>query len=117
AFGSAKVQKTALGTHRYLDRIDVAGIGEAAAAAHADGYTVVGLELAAGAEPIHELDLSGDVCVVAGHEDRGLSRDALGSCDRLAYLPQVGRVGSLNVATALSIALFEVRRQGWSAPS
>jgi tRNA (guanosine-2'-O-)-methyltransferase len=34
-------------------------------------------------------------------------------CDVLAYLPLVGKVGSLNVATATGIALYEVRRQEW----
>jgi tRNA G18 (ribose-2'-O)-methylase SpoU len=31
------------------------------------------------------------------------------------YVPQPGKVASLNVAAATSIALYEVRRQGWAA--
>jgi tRNA (guanosine-2'-O-)-methyltransferase len=63
---------------------------------------------------MHEADLSGDVCLAVGHEDRGLSAACLQSCDAVVYLPQLGRVGSLNVATAAAIALYEVRRQEWA---
>ena len=32
----------------------------------------------------------------------------------VTYIPQVGRVGSLNVAVAAAIALAEVRRREWT---
>jgi tRNA (guanosine-2'-O-)-methyltransferase len=51
---------------------------------------------------------------VVGHEDRGLSKAALDQVDELVYIPQLGRIGSLNVAVAAAIALAEVRRQGWT---
>jgi tRNA (guanosine-2'-O-)-methyltransferase len=51
------------------------------------------------------------VCLVVGHEDRGLSKTALAACDQVVFLPQLGRIGSLNVATATSIAIWEVRRR------
>ena len=44
---------------------------------------------------------------------RGLSPGTLAACDAVAFLPQMGRVGSLNVATAASIAIYELRRQSW----
>ena len=50
-----------------------------------------------------------------GHEDRGLSKDALAHCDAVGYIPQVGKVGSLNVGVAASIAIAEARRQAWTA--
>jgi len=109
-------RKTALGTERYLTW-SVADRGEdAVAEARAQGYLVVGLELADGAVPLHELDLAGrDVCLVLGHEDRGLAPATLAACDRVAFLPLLGRVGSLNVAQAAAAALYEVRRQAWTA--
>lgn len=113
----AKVGKTALGTDRYLQfhRVDD-GVG-AALAARAAGYRVVGVELADGAVPLHELALGTATCVVVGHEDRGLTSATMASCDDVAFLPLLGRVGSLNVATAASIALFEARRQSWARPT
>lgn len=111
---STKVAKIALGTDRYLAWTPVESTAAGADAARAAGFEVVGLELAAGARPAHEVDLSGPVCLAIGHEDRGLSPAALGACDRAVFIPQLGRVGSLNVAQATAIALYEVRRQGWA---
>ncbi len=64
---------------------------------------------------MHELDLRGPVCLAVGHEDRGLSKELLGACDELGYVPQLGRIGSLNVGTATAIACYEVRRSAWTA--
>jgi tRNA (guanosine-2'-O-)-methyltransferase len=108
---SPKVQKAAMGTQRYLRWRDFGTVADAVAQARADGYLVVGLELAEGAQPLADLDAAGDVCLVLGHEDRGLSRDALAACDAVAFIPQFGRVGSLGVAAAAAVGAYEVRRQ------
>lgn len=109
-----KTNKTALGTQRYVEWTTVETPTEAIIEARAAGYTVVGIELADEAKPLDELDLSGKVCLVVGHEDRGLSKEALAMLDRVGYIPQVGKVGSLNVGVAASIAIAEARRQGWA---
>ncbi|HVM64755.1 MAG TPA: TrmH family RNA methyltransferase [Acidimicrobiales bacterium] len=110
-------RKTALGTDRFVDVVEGVTAGDAIGAARAEGFQVVGVELATGATPLHELPLAADVCVVVGNEDHGLSSAALAACDVLAYLPLVGKVGSLNVATATAIALYEVRRREWAGPA
>jgi tRNA (guanosine-2'-O-)-methyltransferase len=107
-------RKTALGSDRFLTWSEVERPEDAVAEAHDDGYRVIGIELAHGAVAMHDLDLSGDICLAVGHEDRGLSAGCLQACDHLAYLPQLGRIGSLNVAAATAIALYEVRRQEWT---
>lgn len=107
-------QKTAMGTDRYLDVRSYPAVIDAIAAVRAQGFTVIGIELADSAVPLFELTLPPAVCLVVGHEDHGLSRVCLAACDAIAYLPQVGKVGSLNVATATGIALYEVRRQEWT---
>lgn len=111
-----KVGKTAMGTHRYLavHRVDLAAA--AVAAARAAGYQVVAVELADGAQPLHEVSLGAATCLVVGHEDRGCTPATLAACDTVAYLPLLGKVGSLNVAAAAALACYEVRRQGWVAP-
>ena len=113
AFDGAGVQRTALGTDRYLEHAHVDTTATAIEQARAQGYRIVGIELAEGAVALHELPLSGDVCLVIGHEDHGIGKAALDSCDDVAFLPQLGKVGSLNVAVATSIALYEVRRRAW----
>lgn len=108
-------QKTALGSQRFLTFHHVDDPADAVAAVAAAGYRLVGIELADSAVPIHQADLTGSVCLAVGHEDRGLSTPVLSGADQLAFVPQLGRIGSLNVAAAASIALYEARRQGWPA--
>ena len=54
------------------------------------------------------------VCLAIGHEDHGLPAATLAACDAVGFVPQLGRVGSLNVATATAIAIYETRRQEWA---
>jgi tRNA (guanosine-2'-O-)-methyltransferase len=110
-----KVQKTAMGTHRFLQLAAYDDADEAIAAVKGDGFELVGLELTANARPLWEVDLRNDTCIVVGHEDRGVSPVVLNSCREVAYVPQLGRVGSMNVANAASIACYEARRQDLSS--
>lgn len=111
--GDAKSRKTSLGTERYVTWSDHEGQAEALDAVKDVGYRLVGIELADGAVPLHEVAFTSDVCLALGHEDRGLSPLTLAACDAVAYIPQLGKVGSLNVAAAAAIALYEVRRREW----
>jgi len=106
-------RKTALGTERYLSWEHVRDAGAAIAAARAAGLRVIAIELAQDASPLHEAPLDGDVCLALGHEDRGCSPALLAGADAVAYVPQTGKVGSLNVAAAAAIALAEARRREW----
>jgi tRNA (guanosine-2'-O-)-methyltransferase len=109
-----KAAKMGLGTERYLTWTEFTTVAEAVAAARDDEYRIVGVELADTAAPLADLKLDRDVCLVLGHEDRGISPAGLALCDDVGYIPLVGRVGSLNVATAAAIACYEMRRQGWT---
>jgi tRNA (guanosine-2'-O-)-methyltransferase len=107
-------RKTALGTGRFLPFEQLPDAAAAVAAARANGLAVVAVELASGAVPLHEAALDGDVCLALGNEDRGCSAGLLAAADQVAYIPQAGRVGSLNVAVAAAIALAEARRREWA---
>jgi tRNA (guanosine-2'-O-)-methyltransferase len=109
-----KVQRTAMGCERLIPWHQVETVEEAVVAARAEGYRIVGIELTDTARPVFELDMTVPTCVVVGHEDRGLSSRFLGLCDDVAFVPQLGRVGSLNVAQAAAMAMYEARRQVWT---
>jgi len=85
-----------------------------AKAATAAGLRVVVVELATGAVPLHEAPLDGDVCLAVGNEDHGCTASLLAVADAITYIPQSGRVGSLNVAVAAAVAMAEARRRGWA---
>jgi tRNA (guanosine-2'-O-)-methyltransferase len=112
---SAGAGKVSMGTERYLTWSEHDDGSEAVHAASQDGFIVVGVELTDDARPMHELSLPDDVCLALGHEEHGLSAGCLRAVDLVAYLPQTGRVGSLNVATAAALALYEVRRRTWTS--
>lgn len=112
------VAKTALGTDRYLTWTAGGTGAECAAEIKAAGWQLVGVELTSEALPLHELSLAaGPVCLAIGHEDRGLTPSTLEACHAVGYVPQLGRVGSLNVAVATALAIYETRRQEWTRRS
>ena len=111
---SAKSAKVSLGTERYVSWSTFERGADAADAAREDGYTVIGLELADAAVPLHQLSAGPDICLAVGNEDHGLPPATLAGCDAVGFLPLMGRVGSLNVATAAAIALYELRRRTWT---
>ncbi|SEG84833.1 tRNA (guanosine-2'-O-)-methyltransferase [Thermomonospora echinospora] len=108
------VGKTALGTERLVPWSQAGTPADAVAAAHAEGFRVVALELTHDAAPLHQAPLDGDICLAVGGEDHGCSPALLAAADAVAYIPQIGRVGSLNVAVATAIALAEIRRREWA---
>jgi tRNA (guanosine-2'-O-)-methyltransferase len=110
-------RKTALGTSRFLTFGPVPSLAAAAAEIREAGLRLVAIELAQAAVPLHRATVGGDVCLALGNEDRGCSPALLAAADEVAYIPQVGRVGSLNVAAAAAIVLAEARRREWAEAS
>jgi len=108
------VGKTALGTQRLVEATLEPDPVAAAKAAAASGLRVVAVELATGAIALHEAPLDGDVCLAVGNEDHGCTAGLLAVADAVTYIPQSGRVGSLNVAVAAAVAMAEARRRAWS---
>lgn len=112
-----KVAKTALGCERLVETVATESTAEALTAAAAAGFVTVAIELTAEAQPLFEIDLGDAVCLVLGHEERGVHKETLAAVDHVGFLPQLGKVGSLNVAQAATAALFETARQSWTRSS
>jgi tRNA (guanosine-2'-O-)-methyltransferase len=108
-----KAHKLSMGSERFVTWDQYETTNEAIDAVKDAGYRLVGIELAETAVPLHEATFGDDVCLALGHEERGLSKEVLAACDQLAFIPQLGRVASLNVAHAAAIAIYEARRRSW----
>ena len=109
-----RVAKTALGSDRLVtvEALPDGATGvDAVEVARSAGFATVAVELTDGAQPLFEVDLGPATCLVLGHEERGVHRDTLAAVGRVGYLPQLGKVGSLNVAQAATTALYEATRQ------
>ncbi len=113
---NAKVAKVALGCDRFVPW-EIIDTGLAAVSAAKElGYQTVAIELTATAVPLFELDLNSPICLVLGHEERGVHKNTLTAVDHVGFLPQLGKVGSLNVAQAGTAALYETARQAFMQP-
>ena len=101
-----EIEKTALGAERAV-AWDYAADGQGALdALHAEGWTSVALETAAGARPLHEIDWPARVCLVVGNEVAGIAPGVLDACRERAAIPMRGAKDSLNVAVAFGIGAY-----------
>jgi len=64
-----------------------------------------------GADDYWGVDLSGGVAIAVGTEKEGLSSHWLDAAECRARIPMFGAVNSLNVAQALTLLVYEARRQ------
>lgn len=76
------------------------------------GFEVVALTPTTGAEDLRSVRPGGRRAVLVGAEGPGLSTAALGAADRRVRIPLAAGVDSLNVATALAVALHHLARPG-----
>jgi 23S rRNA (guanosine2251-2'-O)-methyltransferase len=75
---------------------------------------LVGLDVGPNVPPIDKTDLNMPIGLVMGSEGEGMRRLVRDTCDLLVTLPMRGKVGSLNVATAGSVALYTAwQARGW----
>merc|ERR1712160_133326 len=60
------------------------------------------------AESLHAMPFRGHTALMVGNERGGLNREQIDTCDDFVYIPQFGAgVGSLNVASACSVVLYQ----------
>ena len=105
-----QVEKSSAGAASHVRVVSVVNIARALTDLRAAGVWAVGLE-ADGDDLYRDVDLTLPTALVVGGEGRGLRRLVRERCDRVASIPMLGRVNSLNVAVAAGVALFEAVRQ------
>jgi tRNA G18 (ribose-2'-O)-methylase SpoU len=106
-----RIAKTALGAER-----SVSWSKTADPAAAIDHLRSRGLEIAAIETSLHAVDLFDwhprfPVCIVFGHEVDGIPPALLERCDVHVRIPTLGSKGSINVATAGGVVLYELLRK------
>jgi len=108
---TATVAKAAAGAIEYLPIALAGGIPNALERARKAGCWTVGLD-ERGERPLSEFDLADQrIVLVLGAEGRGLARLTRERCDLLVRIPMYGKVPSLNVAAAATLACHEVARR------
>lgn len=108
---TSTVRRVSAGAAEVVDVARVTNLGRALDQAKEAGLWIVGLAGEA-ADDIWSSDLlDSPIGIVLGAEGRGISKTVRERCDGTVRIPQGGRIGSLNVAVAGAIAMFEVARR------
>ena len=78
-----------------------------------EGYTIISLEITSSSIDVSELTLNGTekICLILGSEKSGVSQELLNESDFTIHIPMLGENSSMNVATACSIAAYEITRR------
>ncbi len=106
--------KSSAGALAHVPLVQEANLVRALELFKREGFWIAGASEDA-EQSVWEAPLEGRLVLVMGSEGEGLARLTKESCDFLVGLPQVGRVGSLNVAQATTALAYEwLRRE--SAP-
>jgi tRNA G18 (ribose-2'-O)-methylase SpoU len=110
------IAKTALGAELAVSweyRPDTAA---ALAAFAADGYRIVAVETSTDAIDLYTWTPAWPMCLVFGHEKDGVTASLAAEIETHVRIPMLGEKGSLNVATAGGVVLYElVRRRHYTA--
>lgn len=102
--------KTSAGGLFYLPVCRVKDILSAVKYLKECGVKIVGAS-EKGAVNYTHVDFNMPVAIVMGSEDKGISPEVLRQCDELAAIPIRGQIGSLNVAVASGVMIYEAVRQ------
>ena len=102
--------KAAAGALAHLPLVQVTNVAQTIERLQAAGFWVAGASEHA-QQTAWEAPLRGKIVLVLGSEGEGLARLTQERCDFLVKLPQVGKVGSLNVAQAGTVLAYEWLRQ------
>lgn len=106
-----KLDKTALGSiesvnwEHHCDPLKLAQLMKN------QGVMLWAMEPTETAASIYELDVTGDICLVFGHEETGVMPELLALADQVVKIPQFGLKESLNVAVAAGVAIYECKRK------
>jgi len=107
------VVNASAGAVEHLRVATVPNLARALEALKGSGRWVVGLDAGPTATNLFDTDIPTPAALVVGAEGSGLGTNLRKYCDLLLALPMLGRIESLNAATAGAIALYELlRREG-----
>jgi tRNA G18 (ribose-2'-O)-methylase SpoU len=106
-----QIKKTALGAENIVSWGYSRNLTPLLRRLRADGFQVVGLEIAPGSIEYSQLIPQKRVALLLGNEIRGISKKVLASCDAIVSIPMRGEKESLNVSVAGAVAGYEICRR------
>jgi 23S rRNA (guanosine2251-2'-O)-methyltransferase len=104
------IAKTALGAEDTVPWEHQPDAREALRALATAGYHLVAVETSPEAVDLYTWTPTWPICLVFGHEREGIAPDLAEHVDAVVRIPMLGHKGSLNVATAAGVVLYELLR-------
>jgi tRNA G18 (ribose-2'-O)-methylase SpoU len=105
-----EISKTALGAEEAVPWREAATGLDAARRLRAEGRSIVALERTEGSVALAEAPVRFPCAMLLGNEVAGLGAETISAADLVCHVPMHGLKGSLNVAVAAGVALYEFRR-------
>lgn len=106
-----KLSKTALHASQHVPWVYTEDSVEAVLQLKREGYRIISFETTDKSGDLWKVHLKTPVALVFGHEVTGVSMEILEISDDIVQIPMFGYKNSLNVSTAMGIALFETIRK------
>ncbi len=104
---SPPIAVTSMGAHRKVAWRSFARHDEACLKLKEEGYSLVAVEVAEGAEHYMHYEYPAKCCLVLGNEGAGVYGTVMKQCDGAVFIPMAGKGRSLNVHVAGAIVAFE----------
>lgn len=102
--------KTSAGAVLHMPIVQVVNLARAIDELKEHGFWVIGASEHA-QQTVWNAPFAGNVCLIMGSEENGISSLVQKKCDFICKLPQRGRIESLNVAQAATVMCYEWMRQ------
>lgn len=107
---NAAAVKIASGGASIVPVVQVVNLSRCMEQLKAAGVWIVGTVLETD-QTLEDVDLTGNIALVMGSEDRGIREKTRKNCDYLARIPMPFSALGFNVSVATGIALYETQRQ------
>ena len=104
---SPQIAVTSMGAHRRVQWRQIISYVEACVQLKEEGYSLVAIEVAEGAQHYMEFEYPEKCCLILGSEGAGVYGSVMKQCDAAVFIPMAGKGRSLNVHVAGAIVAFE----------
>jgi len=106
-----KVKKVSRNTHRSVNWEIANSTSEVVKNFKKQNVIIYGLEIHESSIKLEDIKVSKNenIALVVGNEQEGLSEAVINLCDKLIYIPMLGKNHSMNVTSATAIALYNLK--------
>ncbi|NLD35735.1 MAG: 23S rRNA (guanosine(2251)-2'-O)-methyltransferase RlmB [Desulfatiglans sp.] len=111
---SGAVMKRSSGGYNHVPVSLVVNLGRAIEQLDEAGFWIIGTS-GDGKETIYDFKFNGDILLILGNEEKGISPVIFKRCHQTLNIPSSGKIHALNVSVAAGVVISEIMRQKQNA--